>query len=69
MDGFAVLQEIRTRQELSRIPVFVLTNSKDESHRARCRVLGCNGFYTKPITVNDLQRIIEDILLKATFAN
>jgi CheY-like chemotaxis protein len=54
MDGREALVEIRADEALRRIPVVVLTTSKDEQDIQRSYELGANSFITKPMTLAGL---------------
>jgi CheY-like chemotaxis protein len=49
-DGREALAEIKQDDSLRRIPVVVLTTSKDEEDVLRTYDLGVNSFITKPVT-------------------
>jgi CheY-like chemotaxis protein len=49
-DGREALAEIKTDPDLRRIPIVVLTTSKDEEDIVRTYDLGVNSFITKPVT-------------------
>jgi CheY-like chemotaxis protein len=49
-DGREALAEIKSDESLRRIPVVVLTTSKDEEDVLRTYDLGVNSFITKPVT-------------------
>jgi CheY-like chemotaxis protein len=49
-DGREALAEIKQDESLRRIPVVVLTTSKDEVDVLRTYDLGVNSFITKPVT-------------------
>ncbi len=49
-DGREALAEIKADDDLRRIPVVVLTTSKDEEDVVRTYDLGVNSFITKPVT-------------------
>ena len=54
-DGREVLQEIKTDEDLERIPVVVLTTSKAEEDVLRTYNLHANCYVTKPV---DLEKFI-----------
>ncbi len=54
-DGREVLEEIKTDEDLKRIPVVVLTTSKAEADVLRTYNLHANCFVTKPV---DLEKFI-----------
>jgi two-component system response regulator len=49
MDGLEVLQRIREDETLRRIPVVILTSSREESDLARSWDLGANAYVVKPV--------------------
>jgi CheY-like chemotaxis protein len=49
-DGREALAEIKSDPELRRIPIVVLTTSKDEEDVLRTYDLGVSSFITKPVT-------------------
>lgn len=62
MDGFDVLKEIRKQNDLISIPVYVLTTSRDELHKQKCRDLGCAGFFSKPPSLTELRAVVQKML-------
>ena len=52
MDGLEVLQQLRTEERLRRIPVVMLTSSREESDLARSWDLGVNAYVVKPVDVD-----------------
>lgn len=56
LDGGQVLRQIRAHPDLRRIPVVVLTTSREEEDVLRSYDLGCNSFITKPM---DMDAFIE----------
>ena len=49
MDGLEVLRELRQHPHLRRLPVVVLTSSREESDLARSWDLGVNAYVVKPV--------------------
>ena len=49
MDGLEVLRELRNDEHLKRLPVVVLTSSREESDLARSWDLGVNAYVVKPV--------------------
>jgi two-component system response regulator len=49
MDGLEVLRELRHDENLKRLPVVVLTSSREESDLARSWDLGVNAYVVKPV--------------------
>ena len=57
-DGREALAEIKADDDLRRIPVVVLTTSKDEEDIFRTYDLGVNSFITKPVTFTGLVEVM-----------
>ena len=61
-DGFEVLKEMKKSRQFSVVPVVVLTASQNKEDQAKCFELGCNGFLTKPSTLEEYNTIATKIL-------
>ena len=57
-DGREALAEIKADDSLRRIPIVVLTTSKDEEDVLRTYDLGVNSFITKPVTFAGLVEVM-----------
>ena len=51
MDGLEVLKQMRGDEQLRRIPVVILSSSREESDLARSWDLGVNAYVLKPVDV------------------
>jgi two-component system response regulator len=49
LDGIEVLREIRASEKLRRVPVVILSSSREESDLARSWDLGVNAYVVKPV--------------------
>ncbi|OGP52711.1 MAG: hypothetical protein A2Y65_07315 [Deltaproteobacteria bacterium RBG_13_52_11] len=49
LDGYQVLERMKTDERTKRIPVVILTTTDDSREVARCYELGCNVYITKPV--------------------
>jgi CheY-like chemotaxis protein len=58
-DGREALQEIKADHSLRRIPVVVLTTSKDEADVLATYDLGVSSFITKPVTFGGLVDVMK----------
>jgi CheY-like chemotaxis protein len=58
-DGREALQEIKADESLRRIPVVVLTTSKDEADVLSTYDLGVSSFITKPVTFGGLVDVMK----------
>jgi type II secretory ATPase GspE/PulE/Tfp pilus assembly ATPase PilB-like protein/CheY-like chemotaxis protein len=62
LDGYHVLQQLRSRPATSRIPVIVLTAKGDEDNEVRVFQLGADDFLTKPFRAKALSARLEAVL-------
>ena len=60
-DGREVLQEIKSSEELKRIPVVVLTTSKAEEDVLRTYNLHANCYVTKPVDLDKFIVVVQSI--------
>ncbi len=64
MNGFSVLERIRTDPKTADIPTFVLTRLADPSDIRKCREFGCSGYFIKPHTrPEDVLRAVEEAVV------
>lgn len=61
LDGREALEQIKRDPALRRIPVVVLTTSRAEEDIFQIYDLGVNSFITKPVSFDDLVRIVSDL--------
>ena len=61
IDGRKILQMIRNTADLHRLPVVVFTSSENPVDVAASYDLGASCFVTKPITLNELERVVHAI--------
>ena len=61
VSGDQVLREIKSRPRLARIPVVILTSSKEEAEHALGYDLGADSYLVKPIALGDLLALAEQI--------
>lgn len=61
IDGKQVLQRMRGDESLRRIPVVILTTSRQEEDILRSYNLGCNSFITKPVEVDAFVRAVREL--------
>ena len=60
-DGREVLAEIKSDEDLKRIPVVILTTSKDEEDVLKTYNLHANCYITKPIDLNQFLKVVKTI--------
>ena len=62
LDGYSVLQQLRSRPATRAIPVMVLTAKGDEDNEVRVFELGADDFLTKPFRARALSARLEAVL-------
>jgi DNA-binding response OmpR family regulator len=62
LDGYTVLQRLRSRPATARLPVVVLTAKGDEDNEARVFELGADDFLAKPFRARSLSVRLEAVL-------
>ena len=60
-DGRAVLKEVKSDAELSKIPVVVFTTSQANTDVTRCYELGANCYLRKPGNLADYRTIVQSM--------
>ena len=61
IDGFEVLQQIKATPVLKRLPVVILTSSKEEGDRALSYDHGANSYLVKPVSFDGFLGIVREI--------
>ncbi len=61
MDGLEVLQKMRAHDSLRRVPVVMLTSSREESDLARSWDLGVNAYVVKPVDVGQFFEAVKTL--------
>ena len=56
VDGYTVLEQIKTDAWLRVIPVIMLTSADDQVEVNRCYALGANSYVVKPVRYEEFQR-------------
>ncbi len=59
MDGREALEIIKKDDELRKIPIIILTTSKDEEDIHRTYGLGANSFISKPVDFQSMIEVVE----------
>ena len=55
MDGFMVLERLKSDPQLRTIPVLMLTSTDDQVEVNKCYVLGANTYIVKPVRYEEFQ--------------
>ena len=61
MDGRQALKRIKVDSKLRRIPVIILTTSREDQDILQTYDLGANSYITKPVTFEDLVAVIKEL--------
>jgi len=62
MNGFEILQRIRSNDKTKLIPVIVFTSSKEDQDITRSYLLGANSYVRKPIDSGKFSLILQQIV-------
>jgi len=62
LDGFAVMQQLRSEEQFAATPVMALTASAMMGDRERAIAAGFTGYQTKPIRLSALRGEVERLL-------
>jgi len=61
VDGFEVLRQIKATPLIKRIPVVVLTSSREEGDRAMSYDIGANSYLVKPVSFEGFLSVITKV--------
>ena len=61
IDGLEVLQQIRSDEKLSMIPVVVLTSSREERDMVTSYKLGVNAYVVKPVDFHEFVNAVKEL--------
>jgi len=61
VDGLQVLRRLKSNQRLKRIPVVIMTSSKEESDIVESYDLGVNAYIVKPVDLNQFIKAVTDV--------
>jgi CheY-like chemotaxis protein len=62
LDGFSVLEALRSDQAYQHVPVFIYTSSSFEMDKVRSVQLDATGFITKPDRIEDLKERLRELI-------
>ncbi|OFX83805.1 MAG: two-component system response regulator [Bacteroidetes bacterium GWF2_33_16] len=61
VDGFEVLRQVKSTEKLKRIPVIILTSSREEGDRALSYDIGANSYLLKPVSFDGFTDVVRKI--------
>lgn len=65
IDGFQVLEKMRTEQQVPDIPVVMVTAVEEKEDLQKCMAIGAVDYITKPFDIEVLKERVENHLEKA----
>ncbi len=63
MNGPDAIRILRSKPDTENIPVFVLSAYTDSKTRLSCKEAGANGFFPKPIDIEEIDAVIKETLV------
>ncbi len=61
VNGMEVLRQVRADKRTSKIPVVVLTSSKEDPDIKACYELGVNSYIVKPVDFDNFLKAVEEL--------
>jgi CheY-like chemotaxis protein len=61
VDGIEVLQRIKKNDLTRKIPVVMLTSSKEDPDVKRCYEFGANSYIVKPVAFDNFHKVVSEI--------
>ena len=61
VNGLEVLTQIRAEEKLKKIPVIVLTSSRQEEDLEKCYSLGVNAYVVKPVDFHEFINAVKEL--------
>lgn len=61
IDGHEVLRRIKCTEKLKRLPVIILTSSRDEGDRAMSYDNGANSYLVKPVAFDEFLKVVKTV--------
>jgi DNA-binding response OmpR family regulator len=61
VDGHEVLREVKASAKLKRVPVIMLTSSREEGDRALSYDMGANSYIVKPLSFDGFLNVVRKI--------
>ncbi len=61
LDGIEVLRQMRQEEQLRRVPVVVLTSSRESRDLEECYRIGVNAYVVKPVRFTELVEAVKHI--------
>jgi chemotaxis family two-component system response regulator PixG len=65
INGYEVCKQIRKTPSLKHIPIVILTGKEGSIDRIHAKLVGANGFISKPVRSESIGRMLDKHLLKS----
>lgn len=62
MDGYEAIAQIKNDEKLSGIPVIAITAQAMMGDREKCMAAGADGYLSKPVNVDELLSLLNDLM-------
>jgi two-component system, chemotaxis family, sensor histidine kinase and response regulator PixL len=62
LDGYGVLEALRSNQDFEDLPILMLTSRNSEKHRLLAMNLGASGYFSKPYTESELLTTLKSLI-------
>jgi two-component system, response regulator len=61
VNGLEVLARLKAENRTKKVPVIMLTSSKEDTDVEACYRLGANSYIVKPVNFDDFSKVVSDI--------
>src|SRR3984885_1354113 len=61
VNGMEVLERIKADERTKRIPVVILTSSKEDPDIKKCYDIGANSYIVKPVEFDEFQKAVSEL--------
>ncbi|MBF6610485.1 MAG: response regulator, partial [Chryseobacterium sp.] len=62
MDGYEAIAQIKNDEKLSGIPIIAITAQAMTGDREKCMAAGADGYLSKPVNVDELLLLLNDLM-------
>ena len=62
MDGFELIEEVRSQPRFSHLPILVISGDSDPNTPGRLRRLGADAYFPKPYSPAEVRQRLEELI-------
>ncbi len=62
MDGFELIEEVRSQPRFSQLPILVISGDSDPATPGRLRRLGADAYFPKPYSPAEVRQRLEELI-------